>query len=92
MPANYLNASWPLRYAAIDKSRLYLAIAGARGLAHCYLPSQKWKLFGNENQERDFIGYGGLAWWSNFIVCPGYNLLAKRDEVRQKRNITLFVN
>lgn len=59
-----------------------IAVAGRTGLAHYYLPSRKWKLFGNETQERDFIVTGGLLWYRGFLIAGSYSLLEDKDEIR----------
>lgn len=57
-------------------------MAGRTGLAHYSLPSRKWKLFGNETQERDFIVTGGLLWHRGFLIVSSYSLLEDKDEIR----------
>ena len=47
-----------------------------------YFYSRKWRLFGNETQEKDFIVTGGLLWWRDHIVMGCYNLAALHDEIR----------
>lgn len=44
--------------------------------------TRKWKLFGNETQEKDFIVTGGLLWWDEFIIMGCYSLVQKSDEIR----------
>lgn len=44
--------------------------------------TRKWKLFGNETQEKDFIVTGGLLWWDDFIIMGCYSLVQKSDEIR----------
>lgn len=46
------------------------------------LITRKWKLFGNETQEKDFIVTGGLLWWDDFIIMGCYSLVQKSDEIR----------
>ncbi|XP_022216967.2 guanine nucleotide exchange factor subunit Rich [Drosophila obscura] len=82
LPLNYASTNWPIRYAAIDKEGLHLAVAGRTGLAHYSLMTRKWKLFGNESQEKDFVVSGGLLWWRGFIVMGCYSLLDRTDELR----------
>lgn len=57
-------------------------MAGRTGLAHYSLQSRKWKLFGNETQERDFIVTGGLLWHRGFMIASSYSLLEDKDEIR----------
>ncbi|EDW72606.1 uncharacterized protein Dwil_GK17088 [Drosophila willistoni] len=82
LPLNYAATNWPIRYAAIDKDGIHLAVAGRTGLAHYSLITRKWKLFGNESQEKDFVVSGGLLWWQGFIVMGCYSLLDRTDELR----------
>ncbi|KOX77542.1 Protein RIC1 like protein [Melipona quadrifasciata] len=70
------------KYTAIDNEGMSIAVAGRTGLAHYSLPSRKWKLFGNETQERDFIVTGGLLWHRGFLIASSYSLLDDKDEVR----------
>lgn len=44
--------------------------------------SRKWKLFGNETQERDFIVTGGLLWHKGFLIASSYSILDDKDEIR----------
>ena len=46
------------------------------------LLNRRWRLFGNESQEKDFIVTGGLLWWREYVVMGCYNLAALRDEIR----------
>jgi len=71
-----------LQYTAIDSEGLSLAVAGRTGLAHYSLPSRKWKLFGNESQERDFIVTGGLLWHKGYLIASSYSILDDKDEIR----------
>ncbi|KAI8037809.1 hypothetical protein M5D96_009310 [Drosophila gunungcola] len=82
LPLNYAATNWPIRYAAIDPDGLHLAVAGRTGLAHYSLVTRRWKLFGNESQEKDFVVSGGLLWWHGFVVMGCYSLLDRTDELR----------
>lgn len=66
----------------MDAEGQNLAVAGRTGLAHYSLISRKWKLFGNETQEKDFVVTGGLLWWCEHIVMGCYSILENRDEIR----------
>lgn len=47
-----------------------------------FVHNRRWRLFGNESQEKDFIVTGGLLWWREYVVMGCYNLAALRDEIR----------
>lgn len=70
------------QYSAIDHEGQNMAIAGRTGLAHYSLQTRRWKLFGNESQEKDFIVAGGLLWWRDYIVMGCYSILDNADELR----------
>ncbi|RZB39825.1 RIC1 -like [Asbolus verrucosus] len=59
-----------------------MAIAGRTGLAHYSMHTRRWKLFGNETQEKDFIVVGGLLWWRDYIVMGSYSIIENSDEFR----------
>lgn len=82
IPHTYMGSSWPIRFTSLDSECQYLAVAGRTGLAHYSVLTRKWRLFGNETQEKDFIVTGGLLWWKDFIIVGCYNLAALHDEVR----------
>ncbi|CAG0903926.1 unnamed protein product, partial [Darwinula stevensoni] len=82
IPYTYTSTNWPIRYTALDASGHNLAVAGRLGIAHYSLQSRKWKLFGSENQERDFLVTGGLLWYREHIVLGCYNIPHKQDELR----------
>lgn len=82
VPTAYTNANWPVRFSALDKSGNNLAVAGRTGLALYSLTTRKWKLFGNETQEKDFVVTGGLVWWNEFIILGNYSLVGQNDEIR----------
>ena len=66
----------------MDDECEYIAVAGRTGFAHYAIGSRRWRLFGNETQEKDFIVTGGLLWWKEYVVMGCYNLAALRDEIR----------
>ncbi|XP_059078421.1 guanine nucleotide exchange factor subunit Rich-like [Tigriopus californicus] len=82
IPYAYMGSSWPIRFTALDDDCTSLAIAGRTGFAHYSVIQRKWRLFGNETQEKDFIVTGGLLWWDEFVIVGCYNLNALQDEVR----------
>ncbi|XP_018917373.1 guanine nucleotide exchange factor subunit Rich isoform X2 [Bemisia tabaci] len=82
LPSTYSSTNWPIRYTAIDCEGHHLAVAGRTGLAHYSFATRRWKLFGNETQEKDMIVTGGLLWWQSYIVLGCYNLPDDEDQVR----------
>ncbi|GAB0091936.1 WD40/YVTN repeat-like-containing domain superfamily [Sergentomyia squamirostris] len=82
LPTAYMASNWPIRYSAIDKSGVNLAVAGRLGFALYSLTTRKWKLFGNETQEKDFVVTGGLLWWNEFIIMGCYSMVGHCDELR----------
>ncbi|KAJ0174251.1 hypothetical protein K1T71_010397 [Dendrolimus kikuchii] len=82
LPATYIASNWPLRYSAIDENGVNVCVAGRTGLAHYNCASRRWKLFGNEAQEKDFVVAGGMLWWRDYIVIGCYSILDGHDEIR----------
>ncbi|EIE89489.1 hypothetical protein RO3G_14200 [Rhizopus delemar RA 99-880] len=54
-PALYITDNWPIRYSSISSDGNYIAVAGKRGFAHYNTISNRWKLFGNQQQEQSFL-------------------------------------
>ncbi|GLH13764.1 Guanine nucleotide exchange factor subunit Rich [Gryllus bimaculatus] len=82
IPSAYLGTNWPIRYTAIDVEGQNITVAGRTGLAHYSMVTRKWKLFGNETQEKDFVVTGGVLWWKEHIVMGCYSIIDSRDEIR----------
>ncbi|XP_074042541.1 guanine nucleotide exchange factor subunit Rich isoform X2 [Leptinotarsa decemlineata] len=82
IPSTYSSTNWPTRYSAIDADGANVAVAGRTGLAHYSMLSRRWKLFGNETQEKDFIVAGGLLWWRDYLVMGCYSILDGGEELR----------
>ncbi|XP_049537457.1 guanine nucleotide exchange factor subunit Rich [Anopheles darlingi] len=82
LPTAYISSNWPIRYSAIDHSGTNIAVAGRTGVALYAFNTRKWKLFGNETQEKDFVITGGLLWWKEFIIMGCYSLIGFHDELR----------
>lgn len=57
-------------------------MAGRTGIAHYSMLTRRWKLFGNESQEKDFIVAGGLLWWRDYIILGCYSIVDNSDELR----------
>ncbi|CAH2089341.1 unnamed protein product [Euphydryas editha] len=69
LPATYIATNWPLRFSAVDGSGQHVCAAGRAGLAHYSCAARRWKLFGNEAHERDFVVTAGVLWWRDYIVA-----------------------
>ena len=69
IPNAYISTNWPIRYASISSDGKLIAVAGRRGLTHYSAASGRWKLFGDERQERDFTVRGGLLWFHHVLVA-----------------------
>lgn len=81
-PTAYMKTNWPIRFSSLDKDGVNLAVAGKAGIALYSLTHNKWKLFGNEVQEKDFIVTSGLVWYNEFAIVGNYNLANQNDEIR----------
>ncbi|CAF4809206.1 unnamed protein product [Pieris macdunnoughi] len=82
LPATYIASNWPLRYSALDEEGETVCVAGRTGLAHYSRTARRWKLFGNEAQEKDFVVTGGMLCWRHYIVVGCYSILDGHDEIR----------
>lgn len=82
VPTAYMNANWPIRFSALDQTGHHLAVAGKAGIALYFVIQKKWKLFGNELQEKDFVVTGGILWWHHHVIICNYNLSEQKDEIR----------
>jgi hypothetical protein len=78
----YLQHNWPVRLVAVDYAGSFVAVAGRFGFAFFSRHLQRWKLFGNESQERDFTVTGGLLWWEDYVCAACYNIRDRKDEIR----------
>lgn len=79
LPQSYLETNWPIRLFAIDYQTLQnIAIAGMNGLAMYSLIHRRWKLFGNENHERDVTVTGGFLWYHDYLIAGCFNLSENR--------------
>ncbi|CAL2032958.1 unnamed protein product [Caenorhabditis brenneri] len=64
----YLSSNWPLRYASTDRKYKHLVVAGDQGFAYCSLSSRRWKIFGNETQEKNLLVTGGVFIWNDDVI------------------------
>ncbi|GAA6042843.1 hypothetical protein JCM8097_004456 [Rhodosporidiobolus ruineniae] len=68
VPASYIAAQHPLRYACISPDARLIAVAGQRGLTHYNALSGRWKLFELEKEEDAIKVVGGMAWWGSTLI------------------------
>lgn len=64
----YLSSNWPIRYASTDRQYRHLVVAGDQGFAYCSLSNRRWKIFGNETQEKNLLVTGGVFIWNDDVV------------------------
>ncbi|CAI2338129.1 unnamed protein product [Caenorhabditis sp. 36 PRJEB53466] len=64
----YLSSNWPLRYASTDRNYNHLVVAGDQGMAYCSLSTRRWKIFGNESQEKNLLVTGGIFIWNDAVI------------------------
>ncbi|VVD01056.1 unnamed protein product [Leptidea sinapis] len=76
------SAKYKEYYSAIDESGENMCVAGRTGLAQYSRGARRWKLFGNEAHERDFVVTGGMLWWRQYVVVGCYSLTDAHDEIR----------
>lgn len=81
IPPIYLNANWPIKFAVGTSNGQYIVVAGTHGLAHYNAASEKWKLFGNEQQEQSFQ-VTALLWYRNLIIAACKNVGTNASEIR----------
>lgn len=82
IPFSYLSTNWPVRLASVDQTGQSIAIAGRSGFAHYSILTRKWKLFGNESQEKDFEVCGGIVYFEQFVILSCYNIPESSFEIR----------
>ncbi|KAI9000222.1 RIC1-domain-containing protein [Gaertneriomyces semiglobifer] len=82
VPLTYITLNWPIKYATVNPTGHYVAIAGKRGFAHYSSVSNRWRLFGNEQEEQSFSVSGGILWHRNLMIIACYIVEAKHHELR----------
>ncbi|VDO37089.1 unnamed protein product [Onchocerca flexuosa] len=82
VPNTYLSFNWPIRLVEMDDHGQWLVVAGARGFIHYNLITRKWRMFGNESQERDMLVTGGMTVWEEYVVIACYDIDRSKEELR----------
>ncbi len=74
----------------MDDGAEHIAVAGRTGFAHYSIASRKWRLFGNETQEKDFIVTGGILWWREHVVMGKEQIRIYKLDPRTKQSEASF--
>ncbi|MCP9261481.1 Protein RIC1 [Dirofilaria immitis] len=82
IPNSYLSFHWPIRLVEMDDHGQWLVVAGTRGFIHYNLTLRKWRMFGNESQERDMLVTGGMTIWEGYVVITCYDIDHSKEELR----------
>lgn len=80
------------QYTAVDGEGSHIAVAGRTGLAHYSLSTKRWKLFGNETQEKDMIVTGGLLWWRQYIIAGCYRFVTYHFLIDVKKLLSTILH
>jgi hypothetical protein len=67
IPIDYLNDNWPIRVVSCNANASKLAVCGRRGLLIYHTKTQRWRMFGDRQQERQIKAFA-LCWFDDFIV------------------------
>ncbi|PHJ22581.1 ric1 protein [Cystoisospora suis] len=71
-PPMYTSPNWPIRQASLSPEKDYLLVNGTRGFALYSFLQRKWRMLGNEQEEREMpTGLLPQGWYdaSIFFVC-----------------------
>ncbi|CAM9215036.1 unnamed protein product, partial [Scytosiphon promiscuus] len=69
----YLSSNAPLRHVSTSRAGSYVAVAGSKGLAVYSRPTNRWRLFGNIEQERE-VEVAGMCWWGESALVVASRL------------------
>eukprot|EP00737_Agarophyton_chilense_P002030 gb/GEZJ01002296.1/.p1 GENE.gb/GEZJ01002296.1/~~gb/GEZJ01002296.1/.p1 ORF type:complete len:1341 (-),score=192.27 gb/GEZJ01002296.1/:5639-9310(-) len=67
IPNDYLWRNWPPSCIAVNADTTYVAVAGEHGVALCHIKLQRWRVFGDLEQDRR-IRCCALAWLGRTLV------------------------
>ncbi|PXF46986.1 RAB6A-GEF complex partner protein 1 [Gracilariopsis chorda] len=79
IPSDYLWRNWPPSCIAVNSDSSYVAVAGEHGMAICHVKMQRWRVFGDLQQDKR-IRCCALAWLGRTIVV-GNEVPPARPEV-----------
>lgn len=68
IPASYIAENWPIKYVSSSTDGKFVAVAGVRGVTHYSLNSGRWKLFVEEDIDKEFAVRGGMVWYGNMLI------------------------
>ncbi|KAI0566752.1 WD40/YVTN repeat-like containing protein [Gracilaria domingensis] len=67
IPNDYLWRNWPPTCIAVNPDSSFVAVAGEHGVAICHIKMQRWRVFGDLQQDRR-IRCCALAWLGRTLV------------------------
>ncbi|KAH3756207.1 RAB6A-GEF complex partner protein 1 [Pelomyxa schiedti] len=72
IPQLYLQDNWPVVHSAMNRTGTHIAVAGKNGVAIYHFIGNRWRLFGNQSEEKD-ISSVGLCWYKRVIIILSPN-------------------
>lgn len=84
VPRNYLEANFPIKHTAISPDGQQIVAAGHKGCVLYNRQLRRWRLFGNQTQERE-IKCVALTWVDNVVLA-----LANKDHKNNAYELLLF--
>ena len=81
LPTAYIGDNYPLSYSSTSPDGQYILVAGRRGFCIFNTKTNKWKLFGNEIQERRIV-LKCVEWYQRFLICLVDDLEANTTEIK----------
>jgi hypothetical protein len=69
VPADYVDANFPLQHACASRDGQHLVCAGRRGCAVFNRRLRRWRLFGNAQHERAFACVAPPRWVHSLVVA-----------------------
>ncbi|XP_063715616.1 guanine nucleotide exchange factor subunit RIC1-like isoform X2 [Symsagittifera roscoffensis] len=82
IPLPYLRGAEIVKFSCVDPSGNNVAVASQHGVVLYNFEQLKWKMFGNEIQEKELSVCGGMTWFEEFIVFTCRNNDSSRYELR----------
>ncbi|ODQ67841.1 RIC1-domain-containing protein [Nadsonia fulvescens var. elongata DSM 6958] len=91
VPASYIAENWPVKAVASSNDGNYIAVAGIRGLTHFSLYSGRWKMFVDDQMDREFTIKANMIWYGSILIAAVET--EKTHEIRMySRDLDLDTN